>query len=538
MNTKQLLLFPLLTVLLWPSASAAEPPVIPEEIKTEIRKRVDNLYSTALVVGVLDTNGVSYFSYGTLDPDQGGTVNEDSLFFVGGQCKTFTATILADMAERGELSLTNLIQDYLPAGWVSPTYGIKQIGINFLHLASHMSGLPNMPNELLIADPSQNLGAPGYTLEQMYDFLGSCHLTRAPGAQFEFSNYGIGLLGQILSHIKGTDFETLLRERVTDVLGLEDTVVKMSPAQAARAVAHCRGVNRLPTPDFGALAPTAEMYSTARDTLTFLAANLGLVQSPLYCAMTNAHHPRYGTAAGTRVGLAWETRTSGSVSCIERTGISGAFSGYTGFIPAQKRAVVVLATGSLTAGDLGRRLLSPAFPKFTSYPVPIQVPTRMLRQYVGTYTGMWNGGRHSFEIGLERGHLTFVWSGDRDPFTLYAARAAKNNIFRLPPSYDSSTSVQFNFDTADQVKSLTWNGTWGAAGPIPKVSSLALPPELALSRSESGATLELIGDPGSSYTIEWSSDLRTWSQLVPDVASGTSLPLSSAESARFYRARE
>lgn len=543
MNTKPSLLFAVLTAISWLSTNAAEPPGIPEEIKTEIRNRVDNLYSTAMVVGVLDANGASYFSYGTLDPDRGEAVNEDSLFFVGGQCKTFTATILADMVERGELSLTDPIQNYLPASRIAPVYGTEQIGINFLDLAAHRSGLPSMPNNLPADNPVNpvNVAAPGYTLDHMYDFLGSYQLTRAPGTKYEMSNYGIGLLGQILAHSKGMEFDALLRQRVTDLLGLKDTVVNLSPAQATRAVAPYWGVIRFPSQDWGALAPTAQMYSTARETLTFLAANLGLVQSPLYSAMTNAHYPRFSINASTQGGLVWQTRTSGSVSSVERGGWSGAFSGYTGFIPDQKRAVVVLATGFGTALDLGPYLLSSAFPKFTSYPVPSQVPTRVLRQYAGTYTGAWqNVPERTIEIGLERGHLTFVWSGDNAPFTLYPVESFETNIYRLPPTpYPSVASdVQFNFDTAGQVTSLNWIGSWGAAGPIPKVANLSLPPELALSRSPSGATLEIIGDPGSSYTIEYSPDLRTWGQLVPNVVSGTSIPISSTELMRFYRARK
>ncbi|MHC1767713.1 MAG: S8 family serine peptidase [Verrucomicrobiia bacterium] len=96
MNTKRSLLFSVLIFISWLPANGTEPTTIPEEIKTEIRKRVDNYYSTAMVVGIMDSNGASYFSYGTLDPDGGKTVTEDSLFYVGGECKKFTTTILAD----------------------------------------------------------------------------------------------------------------------------------------------------------------------------------------------------------------------------------------------------------------------------------------------------------------------------------------------------------------------------------------------------------------------------------------------------------
>lgn len=256
----------------------------------------------------------------------------------------------------------------------------------------------------------------------------------------------------------------------------------MSPAQADRAVAPFWGVIRLPFQEFGALAPTVQMYSTARETLTFLGANVGLVQSPLYPAMTNAQSPRFPTGTGARTGMHWQTWRSGAVSCVERGGWSGAFSGYTGLMPDQKRAVVVLGTGFQSVTELGRYLLSPAFPKFPAFPVPKQVPTSVLRRYVGTFTGAWASvPERSVDIRLERGHLTFVWSGDNWPWTLYPAPSAKTNIFRLPPGYETSTStVQFNFDNAGQVVSLYWNGSWGAAGPIPKVASLSLPPELAL----------------------------------------------------------
>ena len=38
-----------------------------------------------------------------------------------------------------------------------------------------------------------------YTVQQMYDFLSGYQLPRDPGAQFEYSNLGVGLLGHTLS---------------------------------------------------------------------------------------------------------------------------------------------------------------------------------------------------------------------------------------------------------------------------------------------------------------------------------------------------
>jgi serine-type D-Ala-D-Ala carboxypeptidase/endopeptidase len=333
-----------------------------------------------------------------------------------------------------------------------------------------MSGLPAWPSNLEVTDAMNP--AAGCTAEQVYDFLGAYALTRAPGSTYEFSNYGVGLLGQILADFKGMGFEALMRQRVIEVLGLKDTVIKLSAAEKSRSPTPYVGVVRYPATDCGALAPTGEMHSSVRDLLSYLGANLGMPQTPLFRALTNTHSPRYRATDGTWVGLAWTIRTAGSVSCVENAGRGGAFSRYVGFIPEQKRAVVILATGYLTADDLGRSLLSSTYPKFTSYPVPAQATTRTLRDYVGTYSYPQAG--IYYQIGLERGHLTLSSASvDPMPLMLYGAQSSKNK-FLLTPRFGNCTVV-FNANAQGQVISLYWSSPW-SSGRLDKGSELILAP--------------------------------------------------------------
>ena len=505
---------------------AADSPLIPEEIKAEIHKRVDLLYSTAIVVGVSDTNGTSFYSYGSRDLEGGGAVNEDTIFEIAGVSKVLTATLLSDMAMKGELSLTNLIQDYLPSGRMGPVFGAEQTGLRFLDLATHKSGLPADPMDLTTS-----------TTEQVYDFLENYNLTTKPGGTYEFSNYGFALLGQILADWKGVDFETLLRQRLIDVLGLKDTLLQMSPPQESRFATRYSGVVRCPPMEMGASGPSLGVRSTARDLLRFAGANAGVIETSLYSAMTNAQAARFLVPDRTRIGLGWYTRTAGAVSVVEYSGnLSFALNCYVGLIPGEKRAVVALATGDNCAEDLGRNLLSAAFP-MKVYPKPTQVPTQVLRHYVGTYTLPG----HTIQIAYEHGHLTFLWSGDGFWFTLYPAKSSRNNRFLMPPAYSDATvgtsSVTFNYSASGEVESLTWIALLGSAT-VPKESSGSMPPELCLNRTQAGCDLELIGDLGSDYRIEWSSDLRTWAPLIQHSADSGSLQVLRTEPMRFYRARE
>ena len=62
-----------------------------------------------------------------------------------------------------------------------------------------------------------------YTGELLYEFLESYELTRAPGESFEYSNLGMGLLGNAISAYDGKTFDSMLRDRVLRPLAMNDT---------------------------------------------------------------------------------------------------------------------------------------------------------------------------------------------------------------------------------------------------------------------------------------------------------------------------
>ena len=73
-----------------------------------------------------------------------------------------------------------------------------------------------------------------YTVQQMYDFLLSHTLRRDPGAMYEYSNLGMGLLGHALARRAGTDYETLAINRVLKPLGMKDTRITLNASLQKR----------------------------------------------------------------------------------------------------------------------------------------------------------------------------------------------------------------------------------------------------------------------------------------------------------------
>ncbi len=70
----------------------------------------------------------------------GPAAGPDTVAEIGSLGKLFTAFLLADMVERGEVALNDPVQKYLPASVKVPSRGGKQILL--VDLATHFSGLP------------------------------------------------------------------------------------------------------------------------------------------------------------------------------------------------------------------------------------------------------------------------------------------------------------------------------------------------------------------------------------------------------------
>jgi CubicO group peptidase (beta-lactamase class C family) len=96
-----------------------------QEIPKILKDAVDSRRTVGIVVGIIDAGGSKVFSYGKTGKTDA-DVNGNSVFEIGSVSKTFTATLLADMAERAEVSLNDPITKYLPGTVKVPTRGGKE----------------------------------------------------------------------------------------------------------------------------------------------------------------------------------------------------------------------------------------------------------------------------------------------------------------------------------------------------------------------------------------------------------------------------
>lgn len=341
----------------------------------EIRKILaDRVYSQNLgigiVVGVIDANGRRVFAFGGLSRNDHRRLDGDTVFEIGSITKEVTSLLLTDMARRGEVALTDSVSRYLPEGVTVPERNNRKITL--ADLSTHRSGLPRMPSNFKPKDGANPYA--DYSVQQLYDFLSGYQLTRDIGTQYEYSNLGAGLLGHVLSLRARMSYEALVRARVLDPLGMSNTRITLTPEMKTRlAVGHKEaprtkenphGLTPAPNWDIPTLSGAGALRSTANDMLTFLAAYLGYVKTPLAAAMADQLSIRQPSdGADFEVGYGWRVQTKYGSTIVWHGGATGGYRCYIGFDPEARVGVIVLSNVLMPlVDDIGPHLLNPKYP--------------------------------------------------------------------------------------------------------------------------------------------------------------------------------
>jgi CubicO group peptidase (beta-lactamase class C family) len=362
------------------------------EIARLIDERIAARTGEGIVVGVRDAGRTRVVARG---PAGAKPADARTLFEIGSMTKVFTALILADMVAKGEVSLDDPAEKYLPAGAHMPQRGGRQISLR--DLATHMSGLPRLPDNMPFGNPDDPYA--DYDEKLLLEFLGHYTLPRDIGSRFEYSNLGFGLLGYLLTRAAHSDYATLVAKRITGPLGMRDTVIVLSAEQKTRfAQGHDQYMRPAAPWTLTTLAGAGAIRSTAADMLTFVGAALD-PRSPIGPAMKVALADRRSLGApGDEIGLAWMvSQPAPGREVLFHNGGTGGYRTAMALEPAKGRAVVVLTNAAVepASDDLAMHLLigAPVAPAGTVPPAPpaatkhteISLPAAELERVAGRY---------------------------------------------------------------------------------------------------------------------------------------------------------
>jgi CubicO group peptidase (beta-lactamase class C family)/ATP-dependent Clp protease adapter protein ClpS len=354
------------------TSTSANIALLPKRVEKAAQERIEAGTYQTLVFAVVDGDKSEVVAFGKLD--DGNAPDGETVYEIGSITKTFTATLLAQAILSGRLTLDMPVAELLADSKI-PSRGDRAITLG--DLATHHSGLPRMPTNFTPKDPANPYA--DYDAARMNVFLAGYQLPRDPGASYEYSNLGYGLLGHALAQSLATTYDALINDDILKPLGMTMTGTAFTDAMRAHlAPGHDDEGKVVKNWDLGALAGAGALRSTAHDMLRYLKANMGIGEPALAAAMNFAQQPRSNTA---KVGLAWGTTDKG---IVWHTGGTGGYRSFLGFTADRKRGVVVLTNTFADPDDLGFATLDADAPLAPAYKA-IVLPGESLDEYVGTY---------------------------------------------------------------------------------------------------------------------------------------------------------
>ena len=315
-----------------------------------VQPYIINDKTKALSIGIYQKGSISYHNFGHISDKEARPPNQQSVYEIGSITKTFTSAVLAQMVAEGKVQLSDPISKFLPKEIIN--WSPDTITITLGELATHQSGLPRLPSNLMFQSILNNRNPyKNYSQADLYDYLKTYTPKSKPKRKVAYSNLGMGLLGNILADIDGVSYEALIQKRILQPIGMNQTFID---AEGKEILLGHNGMGK-PTPhwDIPALAGAGAIRSNTEDMMAYLVANI-TDQAPFA-----ATHIPQASDKEQQVGLAWwiAKSTKTDLEALWHNGGTGGFRTFMGFDKTAQIGVVVLSNTTQSVDAIGMRTL-------------------------------------------------------------------------------------------------------------------------------------------------------------------------------------
>jgi len=328
--------------------------------------------------------------------------------------KTFVATVILQLVDKGVLDLDETIEKYLPQVPNGNAITIRQ-------LLNHTSGIPSYTS--LGAAWLRRWGEE-MSPDTIVAMTAGSPMWFAPGSDWRYDNTGYILLGMLIQKLSGRGWGTDLEARFSGPLGLSDTRNCLTGPVVKHRVRGYQAAGKEWTnaPYLAMSQPFAAgaICSTVGDLVKWnRALHTGkVVSAESYKLMTT---PEGAAATGPRnYGFGLGRDTIGGERVITHGGGIHGFASANLWVPSVELSVTVLANSAAPVDQLQRQLTLAALGKPLDQPAREEpLPAAERKQYVGVYTLVLPPGPREFTIAEEGDHLTAQLAGQGPNQLLY-----------------------------------------------------------------------------------------------------------------------
>ena len=325
-----------------------------DRLADTLERQRDELHIPGMAVAIVQGDRLLFArGFGHADLEEERPVTPDTLFAIGSSTKAFCSTLIAMLADEGQMDWDDPVTDFLP--WFELPIDASEAGsraeVTLADMLSHQTGFTRMgvlwasglaPRETILRTATQ--------AEPWAPFRSS----------FDYNNVMYLAAGEASAAVAGDDWDGLLRERILQPLGMSstNTSVRLSQEDERLAAGYFwndekEEFERLPMRVLDTIAPAGAINSNVIDMtrwLRFLLARGNFEGQRLVSEerLQDTWRPRIELGEGVSYGLGWFLREWNGEPYVEHGGNIDGFGAEVALLPESNLGLVLLTNVTAT----------------------------------------------------------------------------------------------------------------------------------------------------------------------------------------------
>jgi CubicO group peptidase (beta-lactamase class C family) len=353
------------------------------ELQDVVSTLAEELQVPGVAVGVLLNGREEHAFHGVTSYANPLPVDERTHFLCGSTTKTFTATAIVRLVERGHVDLDAPVRTYVPELRVDDDEAAASVTV--LQILNHTSGWDG--------DFFRNTGDGDDALARYVEAMAGLRQLTRPGEAVSYNNAAFGLAGRLVEKVHGTTYEAALQELVLDPQGLDETAFFPRELLTRRvAVDHQRlqdgSTTALPFGFPRATNPVGGLATTTRDQIAWARFHLD-TSDELVRRMREPTVEAPGWSQADAVGISW---LLSDVAGLRVAGHGGATLGQLSLfktVPERGFALVSCTNCSPIGNAFNERVMQWAWETLLNAPIPVPQTEARTPDDVAAYCGRY-----------------------------------------------------------------------------------------------------------------------------------------------------
>ncbi|MCZ2122335.1 MAG: beta-lactamase family protein [Anaerolineales bacterium] len=374
-----------------------------QKLTATIKKEMKRLQAPGVALAIWHKGQEHSIGLGVTSVESPLPVTPDTLFQIGSISKTFTGTILMQLAEQGKVQLDAPVKKYIKDFKLKDKTVEKQVTIR--HLLTHLGGW--------VGDYFNDFGNGDDALEKMVRDIAKLPQVQPLGKIWSYNNTGFNIASRVIEVVTKKTYEQIVQEALftplkmnlsffypSDILFTHRFVVGHYLERGKIEVARPWAIGRAGNGVGG-------VVSSVRDLLKYARFHMGNGNGILTKKSLQAMREPQASAGGRgQIGVTWFIQNVGALTRYSHGGATHGQQALFMFIPEEDFAFAILTNsdnGGVINNQIAAQALKLYFGAENKTPQIFKKANNELREFAGSY----RIGTEAFDLKAKDGMLIY-----------------------------------------------------------------------------------------------------------------------------------